>query len=285
MDGISAIARSPWGTTVEAFGGAPVVPQLGPRPYDWLAGARLAQSVRSDATIGLSYLQRRDDGEIANQELGVDFALAPVRWLDLAARGSYDLTSPGLADALASLASRVGAFRLELFASERSPSRLLPATSLFSVLGDFPSRSLGSTIKWFAAPRLDILATGATQSVAGDIGGNGSVRALLRLDDRGDGSLGLEVRRQDVSTAQWTGVRALSVQLLGKGFRVSSELEIAAPDHPDGHGTIWPWGLLALSWRSGTGWETAGGLEAASTPTHRYETNALVRVSRALEAR
>jgi hypothetical protein len=151
LDGAEAIGRAPWGSTIETFGGLPVVPRFGSRSYDWLAGGRVAQSIASQLTLGVSYVQRREGGEIYNEELGADLAAAPVRWLDLAARGSYDVTSPGLAEALASLAARVSDWRLELFASQRSPGRLLPATSLFSVLGDFPSQMVGGTIRWKAA--------------------------------------------------------------------------------------------------------------------------------------
>jgi hypothetical protein len=283
IDGAHAILRAPWGSAVETFGGMPVVPRFGPRAYDWLAGGRLAQSIASRATIGLSYVQRREDGEVADEEIGADFAALPVRWLDIAARGAYDLTSPGIADALVSIAMHVDDWRLEFFASDRSPSRLLPATSLFAVLGDFPSQSVGGTVKWRAAPRLDVLASGAGQDVGGDLGGNGWVRATLRLDDRGAGNLGLEVRREDVAAARWNGVRAVCGLPLGRGFRYSSEVEIVVPDHPDGRGAAWPWGLMALSWRSKTGWEVAGALEASSTPQHRYETDALVRLARSLE--
>ncbi|MGH7294471.1 MAG: hypothetical protein ACRELB_06050 [Polyangiaceae bacterium] len=279
IDGVEAVGRAPWGSTVETFGGLPVVPRFGPRAYDWLAGGRVAQSIASRVTLGVSYLERRDDGEISGEDLGMDFAAAPARWFDLAARGTWDLVSPGIADALVSAATRVGDWRFELYGADRSPARLLPATSLFSVLGDFPSQSVGGTVKWRAAPRLDLLASGAGQDVGGALGGNGWVRGTLRLDYRGDGDVGLEVRRVDVSTAQWTGVRAIAAQPLGRGFRYSSEVEIVVPDHPDGHGAAWPWGLMALSWRSHRAWEVAGALEASSTPQHRYEADALLRVA------
>ncbi len=286
IDGISAIARAPMGASVEAFGGAPVVPSFGPRAYDWIAGARFSQKIASRLTLGASYVERRTHGEIADDEFGADLAAAPVPWLDLAARSAYDLTNPGIADALASAAARSTDWRLELFGSHRSPSRLLPATSLFSVLGDFPSDMVGSTVRWQAAPRLDLTATGAGQSVGAELGGNAWLRALLRLNERGDRSVGMEVRRQDVSSARWTGFRGISTQPLGRGFRVSSEIEIAFADAPRGRGVAWPWALTALGWRSSsTGWEVAGALEASSTPVHRYEANALLRVSHTLGPR
>jgi hypothetical protein len=278
IDGVHAIARTPWGSTVETFGGLPVVPRFGARTYDWLAGGRVAQRVAA-VTMGFSYVQRREDGEIANEEVGADFAAAPARWLDIAAFGAYDVTTPGIAEARASAAVRWTGWRFELFASQLSPGRLLPATSLFSVLGDVPSEALGATVRWRAAPRLDLLASAAGQDVAGSAGGNGWIRTTLRLDDGGDGSLGAELRRVDVPSAEWTGLRAIAALPLGRGFRLSSEIELVVPDHPDGRGVAWPWGLAALSWRSSKGWEVAGALEASSTPEHLYEADALVRLS------
>jgi hypothetical protein len=263
IDGAHVLARAPWGSIVETFGGLPVVPRFGMRSYDWLAGGRVAQTVAKVATLGFSYVQRREDGEISNEELGADFAAAPARWLDVAAFGAYDVTSPGLAEARASAAVRWSDWRVELFGSQMSPGRLLPATSLFSVLGDVASQTVGATVRWRAAPRLDLLASGAGQDVAGGAGGNGWLRATLRLDDRGAG-------------------RAIAAVPLGKGFRYSSEVEIVVPDHPDGRGAAWPWGLSALSWRCRNGWEVAGALEASSTPLHRYEADALLRLTYAL---
>jgi hypothetical protein len=282
IDGAHVIARAPWGSQVETFGGLPVVPRFGSRSYDWLAGGRVAQRIADVLTLGASYVQRREDGEISNEELGVDLAAVPARWLDVAAFGAYDVTSPGLAEARASAAVRWSDWRVELFGSQLSPGRLLPATSLFSVLGDMPSQTLGATARWRAAPRLDLLASGAAQNVVGGLGGNGWVRATLRLDDRGSGSLGLEVRRVEVPGAEWTGVRVIAALPLGRGFRYSSELEVVVPDDPDGRGVAWPWGLSALSWRSPKGWEVAGAVEASSTPLHRYEADTLVRLSYAL---
>ncbi len=285
IDGAYAIGRAPWGSTIEAFGGLPVVPRFGSRAYDWVVGGRVAQRVGSAFSFGVSYVERREDGDVSNQELGADLAAAPLRWLDVAAFGSYDVENPGIAEARASAAVRSADWRVELFASQLSPGRLLPATSLFSVLGDFPSQTLGTTVRWSAAPRLELLASGALQDVANGLGGNGWVRGTLKLDDEGHGRLGLELRRVAVPGAEWSGLRTTASFPLGKSFRYSSELEIVVSDHPDGRGVAWPWGLSSLSWRPPDGWEVAAAVEASASPLHRYEADALLRVSRALEIR
>ncbi|MGH7282117.1 MAG: hypothetical protein ACRELY_11375 [Polyangiaceae bacterium] len=279
LDGASLLVRSPWGTKVETFAGAPVVPAYGARAFEWTTGGRISQMFDSRVTTGVSYVQRREEGDLADEEVGLDLAAAPAKWLDLAARSSYDLTSYGISEAVASGAWRSDGARLEVFASDRSPSRLLPDTSLFSVFGDFPAQSLGSNFFWRAAPRLDVWLGGAAQTVGGLYGGNGSVRALLRTDDKGDGSIGFEARRQDVSTARWTGFRATATRPLSQSLRASSELELVIPDLPQGKGAAWPWGLASLGWHPTDLWEIAGAFQAASTPQHVAEANALVRFS------
>jgi hypothetical protein len=283
IDGIWAVGRAPWGLSAEAFTGFPVVPRLAATGYDQASGGRLAQTITSRATLGVSYVDQRTHGRLDNQEVGADLAAIPASFLDIAARGAYDLVSQGVADAHVSGATRFGAFRVELFGTHRSPSRLLPATSLFSVLGDFPSQVLGATIRWAAAPRLDLLVTGGGQDIGGELGGYATLRGTLRLDDRGAGSLGLEVRRQDVPSAQWTGVRVTATEPLGQYLRISTEIEVAAPDEPSDKGAAWPWFLGALSWRPRKGWEAAGAIEVGSTPRYSFEWNGLLRVARTLE--
>jgi hypothetical protein len=280
LDGASGIARSPFGSSIEAFGGVPVVEHFGARPYDWAVGGRLAQVVAERATVGFAYVQRRDFGRIADEEVGADFAMIPVSWLDIAARASNDVVSHGLTDALASVAVRSKELRLELFATRRSPSRLLPATSLFSVLGDVPATREGASLRWKAAPRLEVLGSGAAQEQDGRVGADLMLRATLRTDDEGDGSLGLELRRQGVPGASWSGVRGVGVVPLKRGvLRASTEIEIAAPDAPTTHGSVWPWVLVAVTWRATQRWDLAVATEAGASSTKKSELNVLMRAS------
>jgi hypothetical protein len=284
IDGASGLARTPWGTSLEAFGGVPVVSRFGERDYDWAVGGRLAQRVADRATLGFAYLQRRDRGRLSDEEVGGDLAVIPVRGIELASRAAYDLVSPGLTDALASLGFRTSDLRVELFGTRRSPSRLLPATSLFSVLGDVPSTRAGTTVRWLAAPRLDLLATAATTIIDDRVGGDGTLRATLRTNEEGTGSVGLELRRQAVPSAQWSGIRAIGTAPIVPRLALAAEVEVAHADHPAGRGDIWPWALVALSWRATRSWDFAAAAEGASTATARSELTALLRASYAWDS-
>lgn len=277
IDGGSARANLPYGIRLEAFGGMPVVPAFGPRAYDWAVGGRIGESFHDILGGGVSYMQRREHGGLADEEAGVDLSLAPARWLDLAARGSYDLLSPGVSEAHLSAATRQGQVRGELFATHRSPSRLLPATSIFSALGDIPSDQLGLTGKWLAAPRLDLFGSLAARWAGGELGGEASLRATLRLDDVGHGAVSAEARRTTV-VAPWSGLRLAVRVPLEEGLHAAAELELAFPDSSQGRGAVWPWALAAVGWRFARGWETAAAVEANASPQHTSEVTALVRL-------
>jgi hypothetical protein len=279
LDGARGRLRLFEGTTLDAFGGFPVARRFEYDTFDWAAGGRLGQSVGDVLSVGASYLQRRSDGRRADEEAGADIALTPRPWLSAAGRAAVDLATRGPTDMLASIGAHSADVRGELFTTYRSPGRLLPSTSLFSVLGDFASTNVGGTLRWRAFPRLELLATGSAQVQASDVGGQGIGRATLALDDAWDGSLGVEGRRVEVGTARWSGVRFIAGVPLSSRVRASTELELVVPDRPRGRPWLWPWALGALSYRIARAWDVAGGIEASSGPEDRGVVVALARAS------
>lgn len=288
LDGLSGRAALPARFEAQAFAGLPVVPRLGERSWDWAIGARAARPV-GDARFGLAWMQRRDRGALHTHELALD-ATYTLRRTDLGASGAYDLAGGGLAEARLAATHRLRAVRLEAFAVHRSASHLLPATSLFSVLGDVPSRLAGADVRWRAAPRLDVGGSAGVRFVDDEAHEDLVARATLRLDDRGDGAIGLELRRQGAPAPDgdvderggWTGVRGFGRLPLTKQWTASTELELAVPDHDAGRGAVWPWGLVAIGYRPEV-WEIAGAIEASASPEYRHRVDALVRVSRRWE--
>lgn len=283
IDGARGTVRVFGGTTLEAFGGFPVQRAFDYRAFDWAAGGRVGQALGDEVLFGASYLHRRIRNRPADEEVGADASFTPAPWFTAAGRVAFDLVTHGVTDALASISAQKKDVRLELFTTHRSPGRLLPSTSLFSVLGDYAATSTGSTVRWRAFPRLELVATGSAQVQGGDFGGQAIGRATLALDDEWAGSLGFEVRRVDFASARWTGARAIVDLPLTTRVRVATELEIVRPDDPRGKGSIWPWALVAVAYRPTPSWDVALAVESSSGREYSFETHALARVSYAFE--
>jgi hypothetical protein len=128
LDGGAATAQLPWASTLEVFGGVPV--ELHPQGWDWIAGGRIARRLGDFGSAGIAFVEERQYGRLATEEIGVDAGAAPLRWLDASGRLAWDLANPGIADAHVSLDARRGAWKVELFGARLSPSHLLPATSV-----------------------------------------------------------------------------------------------------------------------------------------------------------
>lgn len=283
LDGARGLARVFGGTTVEAFGGVPVVRRFDYDDFAFAAGGRVGQAIGDVASFGGAYAVRRRASQRDDEEVGADVALTPAPWLTAAGRAAFDVLTRGPTDALASVGVQKDEVRGELFTTHRSPGRLLPATSLFSVLGDFAATSTGGTARWRAFPRLELVATGSVQVQGGEVGGQGLGRATLALDDDWAGSVGIEARRVDFGGARWLGGRAVGAFPLGAALRLSTELELVRPDAPRGRGALWPWVLGAVAWRSAAGWEVAAAVEASARPEYQGTLHALARISYAFD--
>lgn len=282
VDGVSGLARLPWQRIrVEAFGGVPVEPAFSADAYDWAAGARLSRAIGRSGSVGVAYLQRRESGDLADEEVGVDAAAALRPWLDASGRLAYDRIDPGISEARAAIGTRRGAWRGELYGLSRSPSRMMPATSLFSVLGDVPSRLIGSSVRWRAAPRLDVDGGLGIRFIDGDTGPSGSIGTTLRLDDRGAGALSLQLRRETAPDGDWTGARAAARVPIASGWTAAAEAELAIADDPRDRGRVWPWMLAALRWIPAPSWEVAAAVEASADPATEMRVDVLARLSRA----
>jgi hypothetical protein len=285
VDGGALRVRLPRRFDVEAVAGIPVEPGLTTgRAWDWIAGGRIARRIGDGGSIGLAYAQRRDEGRLALEELGADAGLALTARHDVGARAAYDLANPGLAELALTASYRRRAVRAEAYAMHRAASHLLPATSLFSVLGDVPAERAGAVVTWRAAPRLDAIAELGGRRAGGDLGAELVARARLRLDDRGASALGGELRRSGAGDDAWTGARATARLALPRAFVASGEFELVVPDVDRGRGAVWPWGLAAVSWERG-GWQAAVAVEASASPEYRRRLDVLGQLGRRWGAR
>jgi hypothetical protein len=277
LDGAHGRMRLPYQFALEAFAGSPVAAGQEGRSFDWLAGGRASRALGDWGSVGVAYLHRRDSGQLADEEIAVDASGAATEWLDLSARAAVDLIKFGVAEAQGTAGGRFGSWRVELYGMERSPSRLLPATSLFSVLGDERSRRMGAQVRWRAAPRLDLFADGGALAAAGEWGDLMAARAQLRLDDRGAGAIGVELRREWAPEGGWNGARATARVPVG-ALVVALEGELAMPEESNGNGSVWPWVLAAVSRKFGS-WEAAAAVEASASSDYVHRVDGLARLT------
>jgi hypothetical protein len=280
VDGATARVRLPRRFDVEAVAGVPVLLGLGTaRSWDWFAGGRVSRKLGDSGSVGIAYGERRDHGELASEEIGVDAGAQFAKDADAGARVAYDLANPGLAEVGVSASHRHGGLRAELYGGYRAVSHLLPATSLFSVIGDVPAERVGVVVTWRAAPRLDVIADVAGRRADHDYGEELVGRARLRLDDRGTSVLSGELHRTGGSADAWTGARGAARIALAHELAVSTELELVVPDTDRGKGTVWPWGLVSASWHHGD-WEAAIAVEASASPEYRQRLDGLFQLAR-----
>ena len=285
VDGAAARVSLPLRTEVEAFAGIPVVPGLmTARAWDWIAGGRVSRRIGEMGSVGVAYAEQRTAGELATEELGVDAGASLGKRDDVGAKLAYDLANPGLAEVSLTASHRFQGLRVELYSSYRAASHLLPATSLFSVLGDVPAERAGTTLTWRAAPRLDVTGDLGVRHGDGDTAPEVVLRAKLRLDALGASAVSAELRRDGVGDHQWTGARGSARIALPRSLLISTELELVVPDHDRGLGAVWPWALVAFGWDNGT-WHAAIAGEADASPQDRRRVDVLVQLGRQWGAR
>jgi hypothetical protein len=294
LDGLDARVQLPYRMQAEAFAGAPVATTgtgYTARSWDWLAGGRVGRRLGDWGSAGVAFLEQRDHGALATQELGLDAGGAIGRKSDVSARLALDLINTGVALAEVSAVRHMGDLRVEAYATHRSASHLIPATSLFSVLGDSPAQHAGARARWRIAPRLDLDLDAGARRVANDYGLDLTGRATLRLDDKGRGAVAFEIRREDapgcgtngpgICGGGWTGLRGTARVPLHAGLTASTELELVRPDDTT-RGSWWPWALAALGWQHGA-WDAAAAVEASASAEFSHRVDVIARLGRRWE--
>lgn len=252
------------------------------RTWDWYAATRASRRLGEWGSFGVAFAERRNAGDVDARELGADAGFAIDKRSDVGGRVAFDLANPGLAELNVTASHRRGALRVDAYGGYRAASHLLPATSLFSVLGDVPAQRGGVLLTWRAAPRLDLIADAGARYV-GELGADLTARARLRLDDRGDSAVSGELRRSGVGHDTWTGIRGAARIALPARLVLATELELVMRDNARstviGRGTVWPWALIALQAERGP-WRGAIAAEASATLEYSRRIDVLAQLSR-----
>ena len=277
LDGAHVRAQADKGTSLEVFGGVPVVPRFAARAYDWLLGGRAAQRFADHGALGVSFVERRDHGALMDRELGADLVFYLPHALSVSGRASYDLASRGVSEINVTGSWGQRQRRLELFGIVRNPSLLLPATSLFSVLSDVASHQAGVSGRVRVAPRLRLDGLLAYRGAGREHGVRALASANLWLDDEGKGAIEGNITRDGVGDAAWTGLRALFYRDLIDALRLGSEVELVLPDERR-TGRLWPWARLSGRYAVNEHWHLGAAVEASASPQFSRMVQGLLRV-------
>ena len=163
------------GVQLVAFGGAPSGVRLTQQPFalgddsfnyrsaSWVAGGRLGYlDVGGALRGGVSYVQRRYGGDIAQQDISADASLSLLRGsrpLSLSALGTVSLEALALKEVRASADFRPWRkLDIALRYQYSRPDLWVPRTSIFSVFSDESFQEAAADIAWRVKRRLRLRA-------------------------------------------------------------------------------------------------------------------------------
>jgi hypothetical protein len=230
IDGLDARIDAGFGLSAEAFAGFTVHPELKIRTNNWEGGGRLAynlQAFHRAGELGLSYVQRREDGEVFRNDVGADAytVLGPTRWVAMA------VMSPETAQLIEARAnafvSPCDCLTLGVEAERVAPALMVPLNSIFSVFADTPHDAFGAEATWSPNPYWSATASGARLLLdQAYLGYRASLSAATYRDPSHRSAIGLEARSVKESDNGYVRGRLFSYLQLIDPLRVAADLYV-----------------------------------------------------------
>ena len=241
------------GLEVGFFGGAPTGTRFTAQPwpigqdrynygYSWLMGGRIGYLDLGRIAGGVSYVQRRYAGRIADNDIGADFSFVPIDLIEVTGSGTVNLEALRAREARGAV--RIRPIRkLDILVGYRftSPDLYVPRSSIFSVFSEETYQEAGIDARWQATRALSLEAgyglrfyNAAADGRAGaDYKNRASVRAQLRFGQDLLGRVVLEGERVEAPDNAFTRARvatSIPFHLLGRVFATIVELDTLVLD-------------------------------------------------------
>jgi hypothetical protein len=210
------------GVEIGLFGGAPTGTHLLFQPWpadedaygygaNWLAGGRLGYLSLGRLSGGASFVHRRYDGRVADNDLGADLSVSPFSLLDLSGHATVSLEVGRLKEARGGATVRpLRPVTVSLGYRYSSPDLWIPRTSIFAVFSEESFHEAFVDARWRVARSF---------SVDGSYG-----RRFYGSSGQGDGG-------GEVEGADRAGLRAV-YRFGNSAARAVAELErIESPDN------------------------------------------------------
>ena len=259
LDGGKAHYIHSTGLELGVFGGRPTGARLTLMPwptddddyehgYNWVVGGRLGYVDLGWLSGGATYVHRRYDGLIADNDLGADVSYSPLSWLDLSGEGTFSLEAQRLKQVRGSVALRpFASWAFNLGYRYSSPDLWLPRSSIFAVFSEESFHEAHADARWQATRRLTVDATygrrfyGVHDHSSGDdhAAAPGANRVALRASYRPSmfdgGRLLAELGRLESPDNAANRVRLAAViplHLLKRTIRVVADVDLMLLDEP-----------------------------------------------------
>jgi len=166
LDGAEARLALPLGFGLSGYAGSPVAPRFATRGGElevgniratFATGGRLSWRYPGALEVGASVATASDRGDVSRQDVGADFRLTPVRFLQLSGAGWWSLYESRIGEA--SVAATVFPVRhLDVTVDYRhvEPDLFLPRNSILAVFVADKRNDVGGSIHWGALRNLSL---------------------------------------------------------------------------------------------------------------------------------
>ncbi len=216
IDGIDVAYHTDFGLSASAAAGYLTRAELKDSRADWATSARLAYRLGMPGEVGVSWEQKRLNGAIASQDVGVD-AFYVIKDVRLVGYAAYAPEEQRLFEArLAASLPVTKTVLMTVDALRVAPDLLIPRTSIFSVFSDESHDAIGGDVQWDPSPYYSLGGEGHWLRTNDDsLGYTATLRATTYREPSHRSAVGLEGRRVDESKYSYTRGRAFtSLQVL-----------------------------------------------------------------------
>ncbi len=263
------------------FGGLPVLSIFEDKAGDSMYGGRAYYELFHVAEIGASALYSRENNDPDRFNLGLDYWVDPVGWLDVSGHLFYDFIYNELYDiAVLGRFRPTDDMRISVRYNGTTPSAFISKSSVLSVFSNEEVQEYGGSLHYYPGGRLAFRLDYSffdydTGDDAHEVGGQASYRC-----PNSDSVVGLGASRTDAESNGYTGVRLF----VRKGTRVEGlywdadvytffyDEEVGGKDYSIN-------AALDCSYRIKNNLEVVGAIEYSTNPIFDEEVRAILKLT------
>jgi hypothetical protein len=160
IDGATLSYDLPLGFQFMAFGGFSVYQWYYSKTDETTFGGRIGhshESILGTTDIGLSFIQKQQEGDVERENIGLDFLYSPARFLDFSGFLLYEDITGQIQDLDIAMGIRPSGYLKAVVDYNRTiPSLFIPRNSIFAVFGVDSNDSIGIDLSYRPARKVNL---------------------------------------------------------------------------------------------------------------------------------